>query len=78
MTLIGAIVLHRAVVYRQRRDAEWAEMIASRNVEPEKVEDWMGRFSEKQTEISEPSLGPEMDADAFKTAFKIVENTKKR
>ncbi|MEE2747556.1 MAG: hypothetical protein VX473_03705 [Candidatus Thermoplasmatota archaeon] len=71
VTLIGAVVLHRAVVYRKRRDAEWAEMIASRNVEPEKVEDWMGRFSEKQTEISEPSLGPEMDADAFKTAFKM-------
>jgi len=69
VTIIGAIVLHRAVVYRQNKDAVWNEMIAARHVEPEKVEDWMGKFSGNSTEevILEP--GPAMDAEAFKMAF---------
>ena len=76
VTLIGAVVLHRAVVYRQRRDAEWNEMIASRNVEPEKVEDWMGKFSEKNVELPDSPSAPEMDANAFKMAFKMRSKSK--
>ena len=74
--MIGAVALHRAVVYRQRRDAEWDAMIAARNVEPEKVEDWMDKFSEKgSTEPVVPS-SPAMDAGAFKTAFGMRSKTK--
>jgi hypothetical protein len=76
VTLIGAIVLHRAVVYRQRRDAEWNAMIAARHVEPEKAEDWMGKFSEKnpQTPVAAPSAT--MDAGDFKKAFQMRSKTK--
>ena len=68
--IIGAIGLHRAIVYRQRRDAEWDAMIAARNVEPEKVEDWMDKFSQKSDSGPEPTPSPEMDAGAFELAFK--------
>ena len=64
------------MVYRQRRDAEWNEMIASRNVEPEKVEDWMGKFSEKNVELPDSPSAPEMDANAFKMAFKMRSKSK--
>ena len=40
-------------------------MIAARNVEPEKVEDWMDKFSQKSDSGPEPTPSPEMDADAF-------------
>ncbi len=69
VTLIGAVVLHRAVVYRQRRDTEWNEMIAARHVEPEKVEDWMDKFNEKESGSPTVPTSPVMDAGAFKTAF---------
>ena len=74
--MVGAVVLHRAVVYRQRRDAEWTEMIASRHQEPEKVGDWMGKFSEKNVEMPEVSPSPEMDAAAFKLAFEMRSESK--
>ncbi len=76
VTLIGAVVLHRAVVHRQRRDAEWTEMIESRHVEPEKVGDWMGKFSEKNVETPQVSHSPEMDAVAFKMAFESRSKSK--
>ena len=74
--MVGAVVLHRAVVYRQRRDAEWTDMIASRHHEPEKVGDWMGKFSEKNVEMPEISPSPEMDAAAFKLAFEMSSESK--
>ena len=76
VTMVGAVVLHRAVVYRQRKDAEWAEMISSRHQEPEKVGDWMGKFSEKNIEMPEVSSSPEMDAAAFKLAFEMRAESK--
>ena len=76
VTMVGAVVLHRAVVYRQRRDTEWDEMIAARHKEPEKVDDWMGKFSEKNVEMPEISTGPEMDAGAFKLAFQMRSQSK--
>jgi len=74
--LIGAVALHRAVVYRQRRDAEWNAMIAARNVEPEKVEDWMDKFSQKSDAEPELTPSPEMDAGAFELAFKSRSKSK--
>ncbi|MBJ84229.1 MAG: hypothetical protein CMB52_01755 [Euryarchaeota archaeon] len=74
--MIGAVALHRAVVYRQRRDAEWDAMIAARNVEPEKVEDWMDKFSQKSESEPEPTPSPEMDAGAFEQAFKSRSKSK--
>ena len=76
VTMVGAVVLHRAVVYRQRRDTEWDEMIAARHKEPEKVDDWMGKFSEKNVEMPEISPSPEMDAGAFKLAFQMRSQSK--
>ena len=76
VTMIGAVVLHRAVVYRQRRDAEWNEMIAARHVEPEKVEDWMDKFSEKGVKTPQTPTSPAMDAAAFKMAFEMKSKTK--
>ncbi|MEC8926954.1 MAG: hypothetical protein VYB17_01680, partial [Candidatus Thermoplasmatota archaeon] len=76
VTMVGAVVLHRAVVYRQRRDSEWAEMVSSRHQEPEKVGDWMGKFSEKNVEMPEVSPSPEMDAAAFKLAFEMRSESK--
>jgi len=76
VTMIGAVVLHRAVVYRQRRDEEWNEMIAARHVEPEKVEDWMGKFSEKVDGKPQPEPSPTMDAGAFKMAFQMRSESK--
>jgi hypothetical protein len=76
VTMVGAVVLHRAVVYRQRRDNEWDEMIAARHQDPEKVEDWMGKFSEKNVEMPEVSRSPEMDAGAFKLAFQMRSQSK--
>jgi hypothetical protein len=76
VTIVGAVVLHRAVVYRQRRDAEWDEMIAARHQEPEKVGDWIGKFSEKNVEMAEVSPSPEMDAAAFKLAFEMRSKSK--
>ena len=76
VTMVGAVVLHRAVVYRQRKDSEWAEMIAARHQEPEKVGDWMEKFSEKNIEKPEVSSGPEMDAAAFKLAFEMRAESK--
>ena len=77
VTLIGAVVLHRAVVYRQRRDAQWNEMIAARHVEPEKVEDWMDKFSEKGVETPLPT-SPTMDAADFKMEFEKKSETKQQ
>jgi|GEM_PF-685070 len=76
VTMVGAVVLHRAVVYRQRKDSEWSELIASRHQEPEKVGDWMEKFSEKNVEIPEVSRSPEMDAGAFKLAFQMRSESK--
>ena len=76
VTIIGAIVLHRAVVYRQRKDSDWDELIASRNVEPEKVEDWMGKFSEKNVLTPQVKPSPAMDSEAFKIAFQMKSEQK--
>ncbi|MDE0708540.1 MAG: hypothetical protein OSB33_06280, partial [Candidatus Poseidoniales archaeon] len=76
VTIIGAIVLHRAVVYRQRKDSEWAELIASHHVEPEKVEDWMDKFSEKNVATPQAKPSPAMDAEAFKMAFQMKSEQK--
>jgi len=76
VTMIGAVVLHRAVIYRQRKDDEWNEMIASRNVEPEKVEDWMDKFNDKESKVSQPEPSPTMDAGAFKMAFQMRSESK--
>ena len=76
VTMVGAVVLHRAVVYRQRRDTEWAQLIASRHTEPEKVEDWMGKFSEKNVQTPQAPISSEMDAEAFKLAFQMGSESK--
>ena len=76
VTIIGAIVLHRAVVYRQRKDSDWDELMASRNVEPEKVEDWMGKFSEKNVLTPQVKPSPAMDSEAFKIAFQMKSEQK--
>lgn len=76
ITMIGAVVLHRAVVYRQRKDAEWDEMIAARHVEPEKVEDWMGKFNEKEVPTQQTEPSPTMDSGAFKMAFQMRSESK--
>ena len=77
VTMIGAVVLHRAVVYRQRKDAQWNEMIAARHVEPEKAKDWMDKFSEKGVQTPLPT-SPTMDAAAFKMEFEKKSETKKQ
>ena len=51
-------------------------MIAARNVEPEKVEDWMDKFSQKSDSEPEPTPSPEMDAGAFELAFKSRSKSK--
>jgi len=76
VTIIGAVVLHRAVVHRQRKDAQWNEMIAARHVEPEKVEDWMDKFSEKGVQTPLTPTSPTMDAAAFKMEFEMKSETK--
>ncbi|MCS5535515.1 MAG: hypothetical protein NZ802_06645, partial [Candidatus Poseidoniales archaeon] len=48
----------------------------ARHQEPEKVGDWMGKFSEKNVEMPEISPSPEMDAGAFKLAFQMRSQSK--
>ena len=77
VTFIGAILLHKAVVHRQKRDAEWAEIIAARQPkEPEKVEDWMEKFTETNMPVNIPQSSVEMDAASFKQAFQKRSNPK--
>jgi len=77
VTLIGAILLHKAVVHRQKRDAEWAQMIASRQPkEPEKVEDWMDKFTATDTPAQVTRSTVEVDAASFKQAFQKRSNPK--
>ena len=52
-------------------------MIAARHVEPEKVEDWMDKFSEKGVQTPLPT-SPTMDAAAFKMEFEEKSETKQQ
>jgi hypothetical protein len=71
--MFGSVFLFRAVEYRQRKDAEWAllhpEQVA---MTPEKPEDWMKKFNEKQLENNHEISTPPSD-DVISAAHTVLE-----
>ena len=69
VVMIGGIGLHRAVLFRQRKDAEWAEKMGHNAPPPETVDDWMGKFEEGGGGAPESIESPAMDSATFAAHF---------
>ena len=76
VTGVGSILLYKAVLHRQRKDAEWAALHPTETPEPERPEDWMEKFENGGEAPPEKIDSPAMPAGAFATAFQMRSDPK--